>query len=268
VSGLVRLTARDGASALAPLGEGEEFPAAPGGVYTTLRTAGGRPVLAAAHLRRLTANCAASGLPAPPDSGRFADWIAQTVARVGGEARIRVECRPPGEWRVTGEPLDPPAALKLWIAPPGSAREHPELKVTDRAQIEALEALGRAAGADEALLRDADGAIVETSRSNFYAVASDGAVVTPDTGALPGVALAWVLEQLQAGGIPARRARIAPGALAEWRELFASSAVKGPVPVVTLVRPDGPPGIVSEGPVVKYLRAKWLDLLAETARGA
>lgn len=268
MSGPVRLRARDGASALALLREGEDFPAAAGGIYTTLRTAGGRAVLAGAHLARLGANCAAAGLPAPPDAVTFSAWIAEAVVHTGGEARIRVECRPPGEWRVTGMPLDPPAELKLWIAPPGSARELPELKVTDRARIEALETVARAAGADEVLLRDSEGATVESSRSNFYAVDPDGAVVTPDSGALPGVALAWVLQQLRARGTAVRRERLAPGRLAASTELFASSAVKGPVPVVTLIRPDGPPGIISEGPVVKYLRARWLELLDETARGA
>ena len=63
-------------------------------------------------------------------------------------------------------------------------------------------------GADEALMQNQAGELVECSQSNFFIV-RDGAVLTPPlaAGLLPGITRAFVLRAGGELGIPAREAR-------------------------------------------------------------
>lgn len=95
--------------------------------------------------------------------------------------------------------------------------------------------LARAAGADEAIRLDHAGYVVEGATSNLYAVI-DGRVVTPATecGALPGIVRAHVLALCARAGIAVDCRRLAVGELTTADELFASSSLRGVVPITRL----------------------------------
>lgn len=88
------------------------------------------------------------------------------------------------------------------------------------------------AGADDALLVDAAGYVVEGARTNLFIVRPDGVLVTPPLarGGVAGVAREVVLEQLA----EAQEAEILARDLLHARELVLVNAVRGAVHVFVL----------------------------------
>ncbi len=123
-------------------------------------------------------------------------------------------------------------------------------------RILALKA-ARDVGLDEAVLQNSRGALVEGSASNLFAVQS-GTLLTPAVaeGALPGITRQAILELAELAGIPVEIR--APGPEEPVDELFLTSALRGPIPLVRLdEREFGPPGPI-------YLRlARELEALIE-----
>jgi branched-subunit amino acid aminotransferase/4-amino-4-deoxychorismate lyase len=109
-------------------------------------------------------------------------------------------------------------------------------KGSDRSLFEAAFAAAREAGADEALLLDAAGRLVEGTRSNVIVVARNGALVTPalGCGAQAGVTRSLLLERVPL----LREAEVSRADLAAAREILATNAVRGVRPVTAL---DGHP---------------------------
>jgi len=95
------------------------------------------------------------------------------------------------------------------------------------------------AGADEALILDARGQVVEGTTSNVFLV-QDGSIVTPpdEAGLLAGITRAKVLELARRFGIPVRLRTFAPSELWHADEAFITSSIREVVPVV---RADGAP---------------------------
>jgi len=111
----------------------------------------------------------------------------------------------------------------------------------------------RAAGAQEALLFDREGYLVEGSRSNLIVCRADGALVTPPLarGAVAGIARAILLARMR----ELREADVVAGELPKAREIIAVNAVRGARPIVTLDTQS-----VGEGP--RPLLARLADALA------
>lgn len=259
-------------------------------LYTTLRTAGPHPVLFAGHVRRLQAQCRELGWPPPPSAPRLRQLIAEGVARSGGGeqiARIMLWQLPDGpHCALLFAPLKARPFVRLWIAPPGSARPLAELKFGGHAPSVHWELAARRQGADEALLRREDGAVTESSRSNLLWVGHDGVICMPDGPALTGVTLDWAVSRLRAAGHevgcrvlqPAQVATLeaardagaamnsSPGGLHPMTpEILVTSGVKGVVPA-TLAAGDAP--MPPLGKMGKYLQEQYLELVQLTASGA
>jgi len=231
------------------------------GCFEVLRTWGGAPRDLEAHLNRLyeTARFLELAALARP---RLAEAVRGAVAAAGpGEHRIRIVLTRgpgalaarfaelgPGRAIVIVEPLPPqPAELSLavvdWPLPARAGRGHKTL-----AYLDALIAreLARAAGADEAIRLDADGNAAEGATCNLFAVRG-GEVATPpaDRGALPGIVHARVLAICAREGIAARVRPISLRELGEADEVFATSSLRGVVPVTRLDRAPLPRGAVT-----------------------
>ena len=114
----------------------------------------------------------------------------------------------------------------------------------------------RERGVDEVLLVDAEGYLVEGSRSNVVVVDRDGSLATPDLarGGVEGVGLEVLRERM-----PEIRVRHLPASgLAAASELVAVNAIRGPRPIVELDgRPvgDGQPGPGAARLAAAFLRA-------------
>jgi branched-subunit amino acid aminotransferase/4-amino-4-deoxychorismate lyase len=211
------------------------------GCYTSVRIAAGRPRFEARHLRRLARGASALAL------GRFDPELARRALHAlaaslpGGEGAVRLQLsRGADGVRLVGVPrglgADPPVwtairARNVYERPPVSGG----LKLTSRlCQALAADA-ARAAGADEALLFDRDGYLVEASRSNVLLVDAQDRLVSPPLarGAVAGVALEVVAERL-----PLQWRDVRPSELLAARALFAVNAVRGVRPIARL---DGEP---------------------------
>ncbi len=199
------------------------------GAFETLRVAKARAPLVALHAARLATACHALGISPPA-----ADWdaviagLAERQRRSSGVARITVS--------------HDFALATLAPLPRGMARERTEgiglesvrirwgvaaIKSTSRLPL----VLAEGADADEVLLRGERGALLETSRSNFFAVTDGGVITAPSPTVLPGIARGLVVELARGFGVRVRlrapRTRELPG----LREAFVTNAVRGVRPV-------------------------------------
>jgi len=212
------------------------------GCYTSVRIEKGRPRFEARHLRRLARGAAALSLGRfDPECARRALRELPAAALPGGEGAVRLQLSRDGRGlrmvavaRGLGE--NPPRWSAITApqrhAPPPVPGGH---KLTSRLVLALAAESARAAGADEALLFDGEGRLVEASRSNVLWVDEDDRLLSPPLarGAVAGVALEVVRERVP---IHFRDARLPT--LRKARALFAVNSVRGARPIVRL---DGAP---------------------------
>jgi aminodeoxychorismate lyase len=124
-------------------------------------------------------------------------------------------------------------------------------QILARAQADAV-------GADEALLLNTDGHVVEGASSNLFWVESETVCTPPLTaGILAGVTRSVVMEICDKLGIPTRESAIAPLALQKAAGVFLSLSSVGIAECIAL---DGNP--LSRSPVVARVRAAYNTMLA------
>jgi len=114
-----------------------------------------------------------------------------------------------------------------------------------------------AAGADEALLLNTDGFVVEGASCNLFWV-QDGVVCTPPmtSGVLAGVTRAVVLELCQALALPVRETTVTPKALRKVEGVFLTLSSLGVIPAAEM---DGTP--LGQSPIVAKLQHAYGELL-------
>ena len=244
------------------------------GVYETLRTYSGVPFLYDRHLQRLRHSAALMALPVPFTDDELLTSMTQTMAAHRGlkEAYIRVLLT-----RGVGELSYNPAAcpvpttviiVKPFPEPPAKSftegivlslvtvrRNHPQalnpMIKSNNLLNNALamqQAIGQ--GAEEALMCNQAGEIVECSQSNFFVV-RNGAVITPPlaAGLLPGITRAFVLDLARELGLPAHEETILPADLAGVHEAFITGTTREVTPVVRIdqqVIGGGQPGPITQ----------------------
>ena len=222
------------------------------GCFTSARASGGRAWYAARHARRLARDAQLLGLGEiePGLALRLLDELAAPTRGGGGDLKLRLEAwrDPDGAPRLRGSARVLEEDAPTWraiVAPaphPGPTATS-TAKTTDRSLYDAALAAARAAEADEALLCDAAGFLVEGARTNLVVALADGSLVTPPLarGAQAGVAREILLEHVA----ELREAEVSRAALASARELIAVNAVRGARAITSLDgRPlgDGQPG--------------------------
>jgi branched-chain amino acid aminotransferase len=153
-----------------------------------------------------------------------------------GPARMRVVARrtAAGNWQVeaAARPLDgggPEALAALevvrWPAPAPLAGHKTLARLAwDHAREQAARA-----GADDALIVDAAGRVLETSIANVVALVGERLVTPPAPEAcLPGTMRAWVLERAGELGLTAEERHVALDELLQADEVWTTNAVQGP----------------------------------------
>ena len=224
------------------------------GCFEVLRTWEGNAVELAAHLDRLHSSAAALQLRMLPRTELTAAILRTLAAAGAGEHRIRIVVTRgpgglaadtgslgPGRAIVIVEPLgaqptELSAAIVDWPLAPRHGPAHKTLAYLDHVIARDL---ARAAGADEAIRLGADGRAVEGATSTLYAVLEGTVVTAPLTsGILPGIVRARVLAACAALAIPWRESTFELAELRGADEIFASSSLRGVVPITKL---DGVP---------------------------
>ena len=254
------------------------------GVFETLRAYGGHPFRLDRHLARAADGARRLGFELPPRDD-LATAVHATIdanTHVADDLAVRLT--------VTPGPLDPNAP---W---PMSPLEQPTVVVTahalltssapydhgvrtvtvpgvrELADVKAVSYLGaamarrqaRAFGADEALLCDHTGHVVEGASSNVFAVV-DGTLRTPPLGSglLAGVTRGTVVELAHAEGLAVDEAPLHVDVLHLADEAFLTASTRELVPIVRV--DDAMIGDGRPGPVTGRLLAAYRQCVADEA---
>ncbi len=221
------------------------------GCYTSVRIQAGRPRFAARHAQRLARGAAELGLGRldPSDVERALAELAKAAFDAGdGIVRLSASRDGDGRLHLVGVPRDLDPERSQWsavLAPFRHAGPGPAagLKSTSRLRLAFAAETARDAGADEALLLDADGWLVEGSRSAIFVVSLSGEAKTPPLarGGVAGVARAILLERVP----ELAEGDIAAAELTSASEIIAANAVRGALPITRFAGRavgDGQPG--------------------------
>ena len=211
--------------------------------FETMGATGGEVRLWERHLARLAAGARRLGLtlqPTPQWRGAAADLLLQnghaddvlrlTLLRADDGDHVLLETRargPVGKVLLVPTVVDRAADL-----PPG------DLKALPRAFYDAVRQQAQDAGADDGLVVDAHGAVLETAIANLW-LRLDGTWTTPplDGRVLPGIARGLLLERARAAGLPVAEVRCSLGDLHRAQAIAVSNAVHGPRPAQLVAGP-------------------------------
>ena len=220
------------------------------GLFETVRIYARRPFAWHRHLERLVVSAAELGFPVAPsptllagalaevlEANQLDDAVARLTMTRGVPGRRPTRC---GVW-VEAEPL----LGRLWRGTraqgatlirsrspfsPGSIGHH---KTTSRLAYHLAREEARSVDADEALLVNANGVVLEGAVSSVFVV-RESRVLTPplSLGILPGITRAIVLELCRSLGLEAAEAMLDVESLAAADEIFLVNSVQEVVPVV------------------------------------
>ncbi len=245
------------------------------GVYETLRTYARQPFLFDAHMARLRRSAEMIALPVPMTDAALREAVDQTAAACSGdELYVRIlltrgvgdlsynlKATPAPTLVIIVKPLTPfperTYTEGIRVSMVGIRRNHPHalnpLIKSNNLLNNAL-AMQEAyrQGADEALMQNQAGFIVECSQSNFFVV-KNGELLTPplSAGLLPGITRQFVLDLAAAEGITATSAPLTPASALAADEAFITSTTREITPVTTI--DETPIGGGTPGPVTRRL---------------
>ncbi len=227
-------------------------PGAGDGVFETVRIHGGTPTLWAAHLQRMLRGLHCLGLdPGPAFSDEITDRTGACAASAGaGVVRIVVVAAPgagyrrrdPPELLVSLQLRDAPrvapahyeAGVSAVICQQRLARQPALAGIKHLNRLEQILATHElaAAQADEGLMLDTGGFVIEGTRTNLFLRTAAG-WITPDLAdcGVRGTLRDALLETLPAGGVPVESAAVPATLLAEAEEMFVCNSVIGVWPV-------------------------------------
>jgi branched-subunit amino acid aminotransferase/4-amino-4-deoxychorismate lyase len=240
--------------------------------FETLRVYAGRPFRLDEHLVRLDSSVERLGF-APPDRGELTSLVGLALdAGQLPDAVLRL-FHTPGPVGTAPVTVALVAPLPDWLE---EARERgqrlvslafprrtaawllPGTKSVSYATHVAAEAEARRRGADDAVLVDDDGVVLEGTVTNIW-WREGSTLVTPslELGILAGETRAALLELAPACGYAVEEGVHPVARMRQADEVFTSSSVREVMPVVAL---DGAP--VSRGPAADALQAALRDLTA------
>jgi branched-chain amino acid aminotransferase len=252
------------------------------GVFEVLRTYDGRPTTLEDHLARMNTSAAALGIPMGVPNARWisevhdalreSPWTESTVRLIVTRGVAAPGVAPPRAASptrvvlVTAFAPRPPLAscgvAAITLRGPRAARAgvsagHKTLEYLTSV-LALREALG--AGAEEAILLDGGGGVVEGATSNVFVVEGDRVRTTLDDGAaLPGVTQRFALEAARAEGFSVSRASLTEADLWTADEVFLTSSVREVTPVLRVDDHEVGSGTVGEGTARIHRRLR--DLL-------
>ena len=252
------------------------------GVYETLRTYARQPFLFAEHTARLRRSAEMIALPVPMTDQALREAVDMTAAACAGdELYVRIlltrgvgdlsyslAATPAPTLVIIVKPLTPFPERTYFegvrVSMVGIRRNHPHalnpLIKSNNLLNNAL-AMQEAyrQGADEALMQNQAGFVVECSQSNFFVV-KNGQLLTPplSAGLLPGITRQFVMELAAAEGITALGAPLTPADVLAADEAFLTSTTREITPVTSIDETrvgDAKPGPVTMR-LMKAFRAR------------
>jgi branched-subunit amino acid aminotransferase/4-amino-4-deoxychorismate lyase len=236
------------------------------GLFETILARGGALEHWPQHLARLTAGCAALGLPAPDGAAalRLCERAVADAALSRAAVRLTLTAGSGGRG------LDRPAQAQPRMFATASASAVPTgpaalVTVTARRNEQSLASrlktlsyldnvlARREAGGAEALMLNTAGEVACAAAANLFWV-RDGRLLTPalDCGVLDGIMRGVVMARAQAKGIPVEEVRVGREALDGAEGLFLTNSLIGVRAVAML---DG--RAVAESPLTAQVSSSW-----------
>lgn len=249
------------------------------GLFETIRVSRGKPFRWAQHFERLQRSALFLGLKVPytaDELRRSARELIEKNQLPDSLLRLNISrgvgprgYSPKGADSPTVvmsvHPLPPDYTPPGWrlvtssyrIAANDTVAQH---KTTSKVFQVVAKAEAEAKGADEALILNSNGEILEASSANLFWIYRDAVYSTPTAlGVLPGITRAVILEICQTMGIPTRKKILRPDALMRSEGVFVSLSSRGVIPVVEL---DGQS--LATSPIVEKLQIAYGELLAKS----
>ncbi len=225
------------------------------GCYTSARVKNGVARFLNRHIERIARDAVRLGL-GQVDLERVPEAFRELGIEAFGEGegvvRVRVLRDPKGRVRICADSRPLGEEPDVWHAivapfPHTGPDSYAGVKLLNRDLYARAHDYGAVAKVDETLLFDADGFLVEGSRSNILLVAADGVLVTPDLalGAVSGIGHEIVRDHVK--DLATRTIRVHD--VSDAREVIATNAVRGARPIVKLgylTIADGTPGPYSK----------------------
>ena len=249
------------------------------GLFETMRVVNGKPFRWAQHLERLRGGADFLGIKIPFGCKALEKFAAELIARNQmPEALLRLTLSrgvglrgysPKGANKplvvmtlhpVSGAPASGPARWKLVTAsfrlPAGEKLA--QFKTANKLAQVLARAEAEAAGADEALLLNTDGFVVEGASSNLFWIQAGVVCTLPlASGVLAGVTRAVTIEICRELGLRLAEAQVPPDELRRAEGVFVTLSTLGVVEAEEL---DGK--VLQRSPLVAWLRAAYVELLA------
>lgn len=244
------------------------------GIFETFRIVDGQIFRMTDHLQRLVRSAAGLQLALPMPVDDIAAALRQTIVRSGlancftkllvtrgsGNAPVLNHQGLASELIIVASPAMPLVATRS-AGPAISAATVSTRKTSPAAldpRIKSLNYLNiiqsrieaNGLGADESILLDDQGRVVEASVYNII-VAHGGCLTTPASGCLEGITLDTVIAAAESTGTAVQRRDIYPNDLAVADEIILTSTAVGVIPVTELN--GNPVGAGSPGPKWKAL---------------
>lgn len=245
------------------------------GLFETLRTYSGRPFLLDRHLDRLRRGARAIGLTPLPSMAAMrraceaaldrarrrsprTEWIVRPMiyaSATGAEFVVSVDPFPTG--RTGRAPRRVPVGISSYrhpgpyLVPPGSTEP---VKWLARGPLAHALREARRRRWEEGLLEDGAGRPIEGTRSNLL-VALEGVLISPgpESGALPGITRAVVLEEARRQGLAVLERAPSREELGQASEVMITSSLMG---LVSVSRVEGrwPGSRSTRTPIASALR--------------
>ncbi len=267
-------------------------------VFETLRTYDGRLFALRDHLNRLEHSLRGIAMASLPDRDRLTRWAREaataTLDEVQQAGLATSDCPPACVLRLTvtrgsGPPglsakgAGPPRVIVIarYLPPPApgvyeqglrvitarvkrspAAVQDPTIKATSALNLIMARMEADQAGADEALLTDAEGRYLEASAANLFAVQGrDFWTPRGEDGVLEGVTAGIIEKLLQEQGLQGHLGPIPRSVLREAEEVFLTQTTREVLPVVQV--DDRQVGDGAPGPVARELRERFLERVHE-----
>ena len=258
------------------------------GVFEGIRFYNGTPFLLDDHLRRLRRSARAIALSYPWDDEELRHITAGVITAFdGAEGYIRlIVTRGDGPLGIDPRPCKTPRliviASHLEMIDPATRRSGVRLAIASTRRLPAdgldprIKSLNylnhilarieaNAAGADEAILLNAQGRVAEGTADNLFIVL-DKVLLTPPAidGALPGITRELVLRLAGAHDIEVAERSLAPYDLYNAEECFLTGTGAELIPVRSI---DGRSMRACPGPVYRQCQAAFEDTIASQCGG-
>lgn len=253
------------------------------GIFDTMRAYGGVPFKVEEHLRRLLSSAGELKYKKVPSVDELQSAITKLLDENNLEnARVRITLTR-GEQGgdlgfdtaneptllIVARPFEGPSkedykhGISVSIvksgANPAPLAQH---KTTSFLPYLLARDAAKSAGANEAIIVDANNQVLEAATANVFMVKS-GEVYTPEPGAgnLPGIAQTTVMELMKSGGQKVKTEKISADKLLDADEVFLTNSLIEVLPVSSI---DGKTVLVGE--VTRKIRKAYRDIVSDYVR--